>query len=966
MGRGQRVGGVSWVAALVALVLGGGCGEGGGGAEVSVADAAGGETAACPSVSARPGGGCCLPGQVYHYATDSCFAVGPAGCGDSLLTSPGACTPRWCHRLAGEGGADCLAGAVGCLPEARDCTEAEIAARTGCRAGWWPGGQGKGDAACLPAGGSATGQAATGETTAELTPVAAPVSPRWCEDHVDAAGAPCASGAAGCLAVPRSCGVGEVAAGAGCPAGEVPTAGPDAGCRAPGPSWVCPVGFVADEQARVPAGQLVPCKPDPGDCGSGTWPDPGQATPLVHVRADAAPGGDGSPGAPFRDLKTAVAQAKAGATVLLAAGSYAGPITIAKPLSLRGRCAAMVAIAGGPDSAALGIQLASGAGKVAISGLRLGGGFKGLVAMGPAQVEVTRVMVHQATGLGVGGYMPGLQLTLDDVVVSETLPVAGTQQYGTGLEIGLGARLEGRRVRLTANRAAALHASTNGARVSIQGLIVDGTRVQQSDHKGGNGIVAEKTAQVRVDGCALFGNAGIGLGAMDAGSAVWVRDILMEGPAPGPYVVGSAASAEVAGAVHISGGRLSASLTRGLRASGKGSLVRAVGVVVHKTLANASGAGGEGAFAIGGSTLDLRSCHVQEALGAGVKVQGAGSSLLAHDLLVTGTRPQSDTSVRGGGLELSDGAVAEIRGLRVHDCRVSGVFARDPDTHLWCDGCVVTGTEITTASPLLAFGMFFAAGARAALRQVRLSDNRLVGLAATQPTTAVRAAGLVVDRTHAVPGTKLRARGVLAEYGATLDIWGGRISGNDDLGVATVFEGSALRGVGLWIDGTRGRTVAGQFGQGAVAHELAELDLRSSVLSDNRTAGVTWHGAGGALVDVVVRGTGPAEYLTFEPGNPAYTVFLGEGVLAAEAGHLKLERCLLHDNARAGLFIYGGSDVTVKEVVTSGNLLGVVQRLADGATLQHNSSFGNEQANTSGGEGLTVPKAPDLGLGTPP
>ena len=167
----------------------------------------------------------------------------------------------------------------------------------------------------------------------------------------------------------------------------------------------CASGFVSDDLGGcAPVLPPAPCEDGatalPGDatcrpiaeCGSEPWGLIETVVDTVYVDA-ASSGGDGSLAAPFPTLAEAVATASSGSTIAVAAGSYQGDLALGDvPLTIWGRCPALVSIVGGIDIA--------GPGEVTLRGLAITGTGIG-VDVYRSHVQLVDLWLHDLTDIGI-------------------------------------------------------------------------------------------------------------------------------------------------------------------------------------------------------------------------------------------------------------------------------------------------------------------------------------------------------------------------------------------------------------------------------------------------------------------------------------------------------------------------------------------------------------------------------------
>lgn len=243
----------------------------------------------------------------------------------------------------------------------------------------------------------------------------------------------------------------------GCTIGETPT--PDGGCCPAGarlmetgecipagiPPEACGDGFMSDEvggcepilpAAACPSGQMALPGEDAcravGPCGEGTWGDIPLDGNVVFVDQNAGGAGDGSQASPFTGIQAAINLAAPGATIAVAAGSYAEDLTITKAVQLRGRCAEMVEITGAGGIATLLVQGNSTG--VVVSDLAVTSGSYGVIVSAAVDVVLERLWIHDTgnRGLDIENFLGPAAVTLVGSLV-ESARDAGVIVLGSSL-----------------------------------------------------------------------------------------------------------------------------------------------------------------------------------------------------------------------------------------------------------------------------------------------------------------------------------------------------------------------------------------------------------------------------------------------------------------------------------------------------------------------------------------------------
>ncbi len=316
----------------------------------------------------------------------------------------------------------------------------------------------------------------------------------------------------------------------GCPAATLGLA--DGSCQPAGvPPAGCAEGFVHDgEYGCEPILPAEPC-PDglmavPGDaecrpvmaCGEGQWGDiPVDATTVYVDAAYTGGSSDGSAAQPFTTIGAAVAAAADGALIAVAAGTYAEDVLLQRRVRLWDVCPEQAVVTGaGLGVGAIDIQ--SGASGTEVRGLAIASSTN-IAAVGVSGAEsvlLAQLWVHDAAGRGfdvestlgptsvtaqgcliershfVGVLVFGAEVTLEGLVVRDTLPQQSDQQFGRGINIQphltSGAPSSAVVSGTLVERSHDLGVFVAGSEVTLEGLVVRDTLPRQSDQQFGHGI----------------------------------------------------------------------------------------------------------------------------------------------------------------------------------------------------------------------------------------------------------------------------------------------------------------------------------------------------------------------------------------------------------------------------------------------------------------------------------------------
>lgn len=932
-----------------------------------VAADAGDDAAPCHKLAARPGGGCCPAGHVWHYETGLCGRVGPPSCADAVAAA-GDCVPRWCADWTDAADQPCEPTAVTCWPHGRGCTVTELAAGAGCLPGWWP--DPAGDGACAPAGSGPglVGLAAGGTDDiglAAIAPLPDQATPKWCWQVASPVGLDCGASAGDCPLSPRPCNGPEELAASSCAAGTWPT-GDRALCGGTALASDCPPGFVATGSAK--GAPLAGCVADPADCGQDKWG--GASGPgVLHVSADAAPGGDGSAAAPFATTMAAVAAAPTGGTIVLAAGTYAGQLDIDRPMTLRGRCAAMVKLTS-TGKAVIATAGKPQTGKVVIEGVRLGGSSPGLVSLVGPNLLARRVWTEGVLAFGAVA-SGGRSMWLEDSLISGVRQAPGGLINGIGAIAQSGGQLHLSRVRISDCDHANLLSIGAGSVVHARHWTGDAPRRLLGWGPSGSVVAVSEGGQLLGHDLRLVGPAVRGVAVMGKDSRAWITGMTVTGLQPPSALPYSGAVLEVAdGArVELAGAHLHHNGATALRAGGQGSVLRIGGVSSHATQAHTLAPhDGLGAVAFAGGALSLMGSALRHARTVGVLATGEGTSLELVDSVIAHTQASSDGAA-GPGVSVELGSHARLVRTRLHRSRYVGLTASGQGTEVHASGLLIDNTQVLASAGWFPAGLLVEDQARVWLTGGRLSANVFLGMDVLGGT--VFAAGLLVD--HGQPGllttidpstgeqtSRLAAFGARVIKGGRLFVSGGRLSRMISASVMVSGSPSRLAAQGMLIDHTLLEGISGKWGLGLLVADGGHAELNRSSLVANRTATALILNASLHVTASLVAATRPADYLP-APDSPMSS--LADGLIAGAGATLQVVDAILRQMPRAGVLVQETGSAAVSTSVLTDNGFGVAAQQGGAVTVKQSAAWANTMQNVSTGQMLEVPPPPGVVFG---
>ncbi|WP_437521418.1 right-handed parallel beta-helix repeat-containing protein [Sorangium sp. So ce726] len=654
-----------------------------------------------------------------------------------------------------------------------------------------------------------------------------------------------------------------------CPPGETPL--DDSACQPAGvPPDACGRGFEPDgrggcepilPEGRCPTGQTAV----PGDtechdvapCGNGDY-GAIPVNPMTQFVNGSYPGtdSDGTMARPWKRIQEGVDHALPGAIVAVAAGRYVENVLIlGKPVRLWGRCPALVYVVGiGAATATIDI-LRGDASRSEVHGLAITGPAVGIGASGASELLIDRVWVYVPTGWGLGA---------DDLLGPTSLRmnaslIEGASEFGVFIW---------------------------GADVTIEATVVRDTQ-PHSNGMGGFGVrVAEgrdthRRGTLSLDTSLLDQNLGVGLDVV--GSDARVESTVVRDTRPyGDGNSGLGIQVSAAGEREANRGatlRLRASLLErnhdaGLLVVGSDATVEST--VVRTTQSRSHGMTGKGIQVQDDDarhergTLLLRASLVEDNHFTGVFVQRSDATIEAT--IVRDTQPTGD-GVNGSGVAVSGNGTTHERGslsLRaslIERNHQAGVYVRASEATI--EGTVVRGTQPnshgTGGEGVEIIGTEGAAGhAKLSLRSSLVERNHEAGVLIQASEATIE--GIVVR------GTQPNSEG----YGG--------------MGMVVQDEGVTITGI-------------------PTARERARLALRAALVEQNRNTGLVVVGSDATIESTVVRDTRSGSDRTGGVGISVEANFATQ-----EHGALTLRSSLLEENREAGVLVLA-SDATIASTV---------------------------------------------------
>ncbi len=293
-----------------------------------------------------------------------------------------------------------------------------------------------------------------------------------------------------------------------------------------------------------------------------------------------------------------------------------------------------------------------------------------------------------------------------------------------------------------------------------------------------------------------------------------------------------------------------------------------------------------------GRALDIDGVRIEGAEDRGISVEGAGSRVVASDIVIEDTRGVA--RLENGGVAVNDGATLEMRRFILSDNDEAGALAANPGSTLTLEHGAIRRTRFRPSDRMAGFGVTIFSDAEATLASLLIEECRTAGLSLT--TGSVSVTDLVVRQTRTRASDGTGGIGVFLEEGAALN---GRrivIAENAETALLVRDRESTVTLEDVVARGLPDESAAD--GRGMSVEGGASLSATRMALTDNAGSGLVTDQpeTGVQLTDVVV----------------ATSV---RGVSVETGSAMVGTRLLITDNEEAGLIIARNAMTTLTDSV---------------------------------------------------
>ena len=358
-----------------------------------------------------------------------------------------------------------------------------------------------------------------------------------------------------------------------------------------------------------------------------------------------------------------------------------------------------------------------------------------------------------------------------------------------------------------------------------------------------------------------------------------------------------------------------------------------------------------------GATVIAQDMELQDNQESALFVTGATSLLQAKRVEVAATQPAKPQKDLGIGVQVTAGAKALLEDVRITGGHEAGLEVEGAGSQAVASRPVIDQVAADVFGKSIGAAVYAFHGAVVHVAHARFSAVTTTAVIALNPNTLVRLYDVAIDGTLPQPVTHDFGVGIAAQLGAELQLAAVRVAGCRGAGVIAHGEGTQLSAFGLVVEGSEVRMSDGGGGHGVYVADGAKAYLEAALIVHNRSTGLAADHAALIADRCVVRDTtyAPLVLPDLKLGQQ-----LADGLVAAAATALSVQRSLFANNARAAVLIDATLAATLARTVVSGGLYGVVTQHGSSVQSLNNAVFGASLQNRAGDAGLAVPAAPKL------
>jgi hypothetical protein len=384
------------------------------------------------------------------------------------------------------------------------------------------------------------------------------------------------------------------------------------------------------------------------------------------------------------------------------------------------------------------------------------------------------------------------------------------------------------------------------------------------------------------------------------GSETRVRNLSVTAPRPGIWVQGESRS------ILIEDVLVHHTVKYGVRVMQGWAIMR--NVAVRDVVSDGDGRFGRGLIASLQASVEVDRAVFERNRDMNVAAFDAGTSIVMQDVSISDTLCVEVTGDFGVGLQVQDGAHAELVRGTIEKSRGSGIQAAGIGASIDLADVVVRDTLGWDVSGDDGRGLGIQRGARAHVDRCLFERNRLYGIYAYLPGTMLEATDVLVRDTQRSPGEADNGMGLAVYGGARCIVTRAMFERNYAVGVYAEGEGTELAATDVTVSDTLSQVDSGALGYGLAVSQGARADVVRGLFERNTAMSVCslYPGSLLVMVDAIVRDTQSA------PLSGLY----GKGLVAGAGGRVEVDRGLIERSRSVGIAVHWENSVAILTDVT--------------------------------------------------
>lgn len=356
----------------------------------------------------------------------------------------------------------------------------------------------------------------------------------------------------------------------------------------------------------------------------------------------------------------------------------------------------------------------------------------GLLAAEGASIQLTRSVFSRNRGSGLSVLHAGTHLSMTDVLIADTQPQQNDMDAGSGLKLEEGTSATAERVAFVRNHEVGVGVLGAGTEMTMRDVVISDTAATLPNPRSGTGLFAEGGARVQVERAALTRNRSIGVYFGDKGTEATLSDVHITDTQPiDDLTEGRGLSVQFGAKAELERGVLlrnhNIAITVGVE---EAELVLRDVVVSDTRPAQQDMSAGVGLAVVEGGNVTVERGMFSHNHHTGLHVQDPGTTLTMSDVFVTDTQPDVSTNNLGRGLQVQNGGSVQAERAFFSGNHEIGIVSLGEGTEVSMKDLTVSRTHVVGPPDATRGGVGVAAvlGSRTSLERFALLDNELAGL----------------------------------------------------------------------------------------------------------------------------------------------------------------------------------------------------------------------------------------------